>query len=64
MAGGVMMPNNLSQIPIMKYVQDLENKVRRYQTEGVRISRIYFWLGFFSGSVIMSGLWFWIRSKG
>lgn len=59
-----MMPNNLSQIPIMEYVRNLENKVRQYQREGLRISRIYFWVGFFTGGVIMTGLWFWIRSKG
>ena len=60
-----MMPN-LSQIPIMEYVRTLENKVLKYQREGIRISRIYFWSGFFLGSVIMNAIWFWIRfrSKG
>lgn len=60
-----MLPHhNLVQIPIMEYVRDLENRIRKYQREGIRVSRIYFWLGFFTGSVLMSGLWFWIRSKG
>lgn len=61
----MMMPHhNLAQIPIMEYVRTLENKVLKYQREGIRVSRIYFWCGFFTGAVIMSGLWFWIRSKG
>lgn len=57
-----MMP--IRDLPIMEYVHFLEEKIRKYQREGVRVSRMVFWWGFLAGSVIMSTVWFVIRLKG
>ena len=47
----------------MEYVRDLENKVRKYQREGIRVGRMVFWWGFLAGSALMSAVWFVIRSR-
>lgn len=51
-----MMPRP-REIGIMEYVRSLENKVRKYQGEGVRIGWIMFCWGFLAGSVIVATVW-------
>ena len=55
------MTPDFGQIQIMQYVHDLENKVRKYQREWIRVSRLIFWSGFLAGSIVMNVIWWVMR---
>ena len=54
------MTPDLRQIPVMEYIRHLEDRIRKYQREGIRVNWMIFLWGFMAGSLSIGiAWWFW-----